>query len=71
MSSRPPSPKSDTEYERKKIDAVIQTDDSEVQWVWGQLPNVPSAMSSPDKPVSDETKNQNDLGIDEGQFLWY
>lgn len=40
-SSRPPSPKSDTEYERevntRRMDATCQTPE-EVTWLWGELP---------------------------------
>ena len=46
VGSRPPSPKSDTEYETRKYDAVSQTqltgDDlrqsDNYRWEWGELP---------------------------------
>ncbi len=45
IGSRPPSPKSDTEYETQKYDVQSQTlltgDDlkeDDVQWRWGELP---------------------------------
>lgn len=38
--SRPPSPKSDTEFEIQKSDAVCQTECEEVSWDWGELPSI-------------------------------
>ncbi|XP_023215611.1 phosphatidate phosphatase LPIN1-like [Centruroides sculpturatus] len=39
--SRPPSPKSDTEFEIQKNDAICQTECDEVSWDWGELPSIP------------------------------
>ncbi|XP_076306725.1 phosphatidate phosphatase LPIN [Tachypleus tridentatus] len=38
---RPPSPKSDSEFEIQKYDAVIQTESDTVSWKWGEFPKVP------------------------------
>lgn len=71
MSSRPPSPKSDTEYEREiiqKSDAISQTEGSEVQWLWGELPNLPTPTKSPDAEEKDEIKIPVDSGIEDGLY---
>ncbi|KAG1682683.1 Phosphatidate phosphatase LPIN2 [Nymphon striatum] len=70
MSSRPPSPKSDTEYERaiikkSKTDAISQTEESEVQWLWGELPHVPTPPKSPEVEEKNELKMPIDSGIDD------
>lgn len=41
--SRPGSPKSDTEYENRMMDANSQTDDNTISWTWGELPHIPNA----------------------------
>ncbi|XP_013782868.1 phosphatidate phosphatase LPIN2-like [Limulus polyphemus] len=38
---RPPSPKSDSEFEIQKYDAVSQTESDTVSWKWGEFPKVP------------------------------
>ncbi|XP_064484898.1 phosphatidate phosphatase LPIN3-like isoform X3 [Ornithodoros turicata] len=39
--SRPASPKSDTEYENRMMDANSQTEDNTISWTWGELPHIP------------------------------
>lgn len=43
--SRPPTPKSDTEYEISRNDATSQTESEEVSWEWGELPHVQKKIS--------------------------
>lgn len=57
--SRPPSPKSDTEYEIQKHDAVSQTDTGEPIWGWGELPNVPRRQSDIQLPTGVKTDSSS------------
>lgn len=65
--SRPPSPKSDTEYENQKIDTVTPTDSSAPSWGWGQLPNVPRKISEAQAPsgISADAKNESEQNKDD------
>ncbi|XP_014674610.1 PREDICTED: phosphatidate phosphatase LPIN2-like isoform X2 [Priapulus caudatus] len=66
--SRPPSPKSDTEYEREAIarrhDATCQTPD-EMTWLWGELPA--RSKSEATTPVNADKTASADL---EEQQRW-
>lgn len=68
VASRPPSPKSDTEYENQKIDTVTPTDSNAPSWGWGELPNVPRRLSTTqiqNQAASDAQNNTEDGKTDE------
>ena len=71
VASRPPSPKSDTEYENQKIDTVTPTDSPTPSWGWGQLPNVPRKISESQPPnlSSADAKNGADQNKDEDSVV--
>lgn len=77
IASRPPSPKSDTEYENQKIDTVTPTDSVEPSWGWGQLPNVPKIMdtqmqmgkSSECSNAAEENKEENAVEAEKRSML--
>ncbi|GIY02640.1 phosphatidate phosphatase LPIN1 [Caerostris extrusa] len=64
IGSRPPSPKSDTEYENLKIETG-SPDLSEPSWGWGQLPNVPRNLSDSNLQSQGGSSNLNDANKDE------
>lgn len=66
IGSRPPSPKSDTEFETQQFDAVSQTfltgDDfesmDEVKWKWGELPeSTPRALTLESEAAKEQGKH--------------
>lgn len=70
IASRPPSPKSDTEYENQKIETVTPTDSTGPSWGWGQLPNVPKSdtqtqiCNTAELPISsEENKEEYAVGM--------
>ncbi|XP_035206309.1 phosphatidate phosphatase LPIN3-like isoform X2 [Stegodyphus dumicola] len=78
IASRPPSPKSDTEYENQKIDTSSPSDVSAPSWGWGQLPNVPRRLSDAhmqngsaiDSAVSaEESKGENAVEAEKRSML--
>ncbi|GFQ68817.1 phosphatidate phosphatase LPIN1 [Trichonephila clavata] len=64
ITSRPPSPKSDTEYENQKIESGNPDLDGP-SWGWGQLPNVPRNLSDPHLQNQAESSNLNEDNKDE------
>lgn len=72
IGSRPPSPKSDTEYERKKYDATSQTQLSgdelmvldDIKWEWGEFPQLsplPAKKPTALEPTAKEEKPSGGL----------
>ncbi|CAN7947290.1 unnamed protein product, partial [Ixodes pacificus] len=49
--SRPSSPKSDTEYENQMMDANSQTEDNTISWTWGELPHIPASSRFSDNEI--------------------
>lgn len=78
IASRPPSPKSDTEYENQKMDTVTPTENTGPSWGWGQLPNVPRKLSDPQiqnnttsvsPSISEENKDEENADADKRSML--
>ncbi|XP_042908467.1 phosphatidate phosphatase LPIN1 isoform X1 [Parasteatoda tepidariorum] len=71
LCSRPPSPKSDTEYENQKLESETPIDAP--SWGWGQLPNVPRRLSDPsiqsNVDVSDVKVDENTTDVDKRSML--
>lgn len=72
IGSRPPSPKSDTEYETQKYDVMSQTlvtsDDfskDDVKWRWGELPE-----KTPDVTSQAKDKDKN-VKFAVGKGAWF
>ncbi|GAB6023126.1 hypothetical protein CHUAL_007210 [Chamberlinius hualienensis] len=69
--SRPSTPKSDTEYEMRKMELSVNSEDSQNQWswTWGELPVPP--QSSPqidrDAPFSDDDSSSKAKQIKKDQ----
>lgn len=49
--SRPSSPKSDTEYENQMMDANSQTEENTISWTWGELPHIPASSRFSDNEI--------------------
>ncbi|CAN7999780.1 unnamed protein product [Ixodes hexagonus] len=49
--TRPSSPKSDTEYENQMMDANSQTEDNTISWTWGELPHIPTSSRFSDNEI--------------------
>ncbi|XP_055939234.1 phosphatidate phosphatase LPIN1-like isoform X1 [Argiope bruennichi] len=64
IGSRPPSPKSDTEYENQKIETG-SPDLNAPSWSWGQLPNVPRNLSDPHLQGQDQSSHLNEENKDD------
>ncbi|CAL1262609.1 unnamed protein product [Larinioides sclopetarius] len=64
IGSRPPSPKSDTEYENQKIETG-SPDLTAPSWSWGQLPNVPRNLSDPHLQGQGQSSNLNEDNKDD------
>ncbi|CAH1773471.1 unnamed protein product [Owenia fusiformis] len=65
IASRPPSPKSDTEYEKQMLDSMSQTEvEDGVTWNWGELPEPHKAkVKVIESPAKDEEKAKT-TGLD-------
>lgn len=69
IGSRPPSPKSDSEYETQKYDATCQTQLTgdelmlldDIKWVWGEFPQPSPTPAKTPSASSDGSSKKGDI----------